>query len=381
MASLRRLPNSRNWIACFTDSHGKRLQRSTGTSSRSAALQIAHKFEEAARRMKTEAQIRRVLSDIYEGISGTQLPSGSVGTFFEGWIVRKRAETADRTVRSYESIIKQFREHLGPKDASDLSYITPADVLSFRDALMGRVGPTTVNHSIKVLTVALNQAKREGLIQVNPALHVSRIKRSSGGIERRPFTLQELERILAVADEEWKGLVLFGLYTGQRLGDVGSLTWSNIDTERGEVRLLTGKTKRRMIIPMAPALSSYVAGMKVGDIPGQPLFPRAAEILKRQKRPGTLSNQFYDLLVAAGLAKKRSHQAKGTGRSGKRELNEISFHCLRHTATSLLKNAGVSDVVAREFVGHESEAVSRQYTHIETSTLRDALKRLPNLLS
>ena len=51
----------------------------------------------------------------------------------------------------------------------------------------------------------------------------------------------------------------------------------------------------------------------------------------------------------------------------------------RHTATSLLKNAGVSDVVAREIIGHGSVVVSRHYTHIETDTLRSALDRLPDV--
>ena len=36
----------------------------------------------------------------------------------------------------------------------------------------------------------------------------------------------------------------------------------------------------------------------------------------------------------------------------------------------MLKNAGVSDVVAREIVGHDSPAMSNLYTHIETATLR-----------
>jgi len=33
------------------------------------------------------------------------------------------------------------------------------------------------------------------------------------------------------------------------------------------------------------------------------------------------------------------------GRNASREQNEISFHSLRHTATTLLKAAGVSDAV------------------------------------
>ena len=93
---------------------------------------------------------------------------------------------------------------------------------------------------------------------------------------------------------------------------------------------------------------------------------------------GQLSSQFYDVLALAGLVEKRSHRKKKTGRNGKRSSAGLGFHCLRFTATSMLKNAGVSDAVTREIVGHESAAVSRIYSRFEDKTLADALDKLPD---
>ena len=45
----------------------------------------------------------------------------------------------------------------------------------------------------------------------------------------------------------------------------------------------------------------------------------------------------------------------------------------------MLKASGLSDFVAREIVGHESAAVSRQYSHLSTDDLRSAMQRLPNV--
>jgi hypothetical protein len=45
----------------------------------------------------------------------------------------------------------------------------------------------------------------------------------------------------------------------------------------------------------------------------------------------------------------------------------------------MLKASGLSDVFAREIVGHESAAVSRQYTHLTTDDKRAAMKRLPDV--
>jgi hypothetical protein len=47
----------------------------------------------------------------------------------------------------------------------------------------------------------------------------------------------------------------------------------------------------------------------------------------------------------------------------------------------LLKNAGVSDAVARDIIGHESEAVSRNYTHIDLATKRKAVDAMPDVLA
>jgi len=45
----------------------------------------------------------------------------------------------------------------------------------------------------------------------------------------------------------------------------------------------------------------------------------------------------------------------------------------------MLKASGLSDVFAREIVGHESAAISRQYTHLSTDDLRSAMRRLPDV--
>ena len=87
------------------------------------------------------------------------------------------------------------------------------------------------------------------------------------------------------------------------------------------------------------------------------------------------------MLVAAGLATPRppKWKAQGKGRKTARTRSEVTFHSLRHTAISLLKNAGVSEAVARDIIGHESAAISRHYTHIDESSKREALSKLPDV--
>jgi integrase len=49
------------------------------------------------------------------------------------------------------------------------------------------------------------------------------------------------------------------------LGDLGALRWSNIDLDRGEIRFVTAKTGRRMIIPLSEGLRSHIASLPSSD--------------------------------------------------------------------------------------------------------------------
>jgi len=101
------------------------------------------------------------------------------------------------------------------------------------------------------------------------------------------------------------------------------------------------------------------------------------------ERPGELAGRRVDawarILAAAGLAPERKHTSQGKGRNARRQFNELSFHALRHTATSWMKNAGISSAIVQDIIGHDSPAMSAHYTHIEESAKRRAIDTLPDL--
>ena len=88
--------------------------------------------------------------------------------------------------------------------------------------------------------------------------------------------------MLDVADPAWKSMILFGLYTGQRLADIATLRWSNVDVVKGEIRLTTRKTEKVMILPIATPLRRYLEALPSSDDVNTPLHPRAFEAVARQ---------------------------------------------------------------------------------------------------
>lgn len=59
---------------------------------------------------------------------------------------------------------------------------------------------------------------------------------------------------------------------------------------------------------------------------------------------------------------------------------ELSFHCIRHTAVSLMKDAGIPEAAVMELVGHDSEQMSAHYTHVGREALERAAGALPELV-
>ena len=320
--------------------------------------------------------IAQGVSDVFTHANVESLPSASIKSWCETWLQAKAIEAEQSTHARYARIVERFIECIGVKANRDLATLQAVDITRFRDREAKELSRATANLSVKVLRVCFGEAVRQGLLAVNPAVRVAVLKTSDKSA-RRGFTLAEIKRILKACgdDVEWRGLVLFGLYLGQRLGDLAKLTWRAVNLDTGEIAFTARKTGRRIVLPLVQPLSDYLASLPASDNPNAYIFPHAASA----KRTGSLSNQFREILSDAGLVEPRGHQSTGKGRSSAREMSEISFHSLRHSAVTMLKASGLSDFMAREIVGHESSAVSRQYTHLTTDDLRNAMQRLPDV--
>ena len=379
MASIIKKPNSKYWFACFRDITGRQHRRSTEETNRKKALEIARHYEMVAQRKLKPRRVRETLSELYREIYGETVPDATVNEYAKNWLDIKKAEKKPRTSESYGKSIEKFLEFLGHDAELDISLLTKTHVTAFRNSLAQKVGPGTVNFDLSIIKMFFRPARRDGYILENPAEFVDPVREDSNNT-RRPFTISEIRRILELADDEWKSLILFGLYTGQRLGDLARLTWDNIDLVRGEIRLKTGKTGKRLILPIAPPLRKHLENLPTSDTPGAPLHPKALNlVVNRKGRTGDISNQFGDLLSQVGLREKRSHERTGRGRGTRRKQIDVSFHCFRHTAVSLLKDAGIPEAVVMEMVGHDSEQMSAHYTHVGREAMEKAAAALPEI--
>jgi integrase len=382
MASITRKPGSRFWIACYTDADGRQRQRSTRCTARAAAQKAAEGYEAIRTRHQSETQVRRSMSTIFEEMTGEPLCAVTLDAWFTRWLERVKPEIRPRTFEKYEDVAGIIRKLAPTVCALALDRVEAKHVFEIRAALVASRSAGTTNHYLKVFRSCLKMAWQDGLVTENVAARVPNVRREAHGANgmKRPFTIEEIRRIYAIADNEWRGMILAGLYTGgQRLGDIATMTAGQVNFDARTVSFSTDKTGRPVIVPIVSGwlvdLRVRAQGLKAGDW----LFPTAHQrVVEGGGAAMRVSASFRRLLANLGLVPRGNRKREGAV-AGRRRVNDLSFHSFRHTATSMLKNAGVSDSVTRDIVGHESQAVSEQYTHIDESTKRAAMEKLPTI--
>ena len=377
MASIRLKPNSRCYYACFTDSGGVQRQRSTQTSDRKLAVKIADELEKSYSKKKTEIQLRKVVADLSEEINGNTDFNLTFRAHCEAWLNMKKPEVVKATFKRYKQIVTDFLAFLGATADVQVDHISKDHILEYRAAVNARIKPQTTNSYIKILRHLFRCAVDDRLRIDNPATGVKLLKKIHDPLEtRRPFAAGELRSLRSVLTGEWPTLVSFGENTGQRLGDIASITWSQIDLEIGFWVFTSIKMGREMRIPLTPSLLKTIQGMKMGGAM-TPVFPEAFKAKRdRDGESRELSAKFHEFLVSANLATKRSKKNTGRGHGNARRTSQLSFHCLRHNATTNLKRAGVPESIVRDLIGHESEIVSRGYTHVDDEMKSAALAKM-----
>lgn len=387
MASIHKQPGKPNWFCSFSTwdmdaGQWRRRFKSTGTGDKKQAEEICRSWQKAAREGRkgtltmdaARDVISRGVADVFLASNREKLPSRSVRDWCATWLDTKRVEAAPTTASRYGGVLARFLTHLGRKADRDLASLTVADVGGFRDALSKELSRNSANLSIKTLRVCLGAALKQGLVGSNVANMVDKLKQR-GESRRRPFTLAEIQRVLKVAKgSEWYGMTLAGLYCGGRLADIGRLTWRAVDLEAGTLSFVVKKTGQRQCNPLAKPLANYFAELPAPDAPDAPIFPKLAT-----KSSARLSEGFRSVLADAGLAEPPNKRSTGKGRHAAREVNELTFHSLRHSFVSILKSTGANEAVAMALAGHETKAISQQYTHLDDATLRAAMDKMTDV--
>jgi integrase len=377
MASLTKKTDCKNWIACFMLPDGTRTNRSTGTTDRKLAQEMADKMEAAARQVRAgifnEVRARKFLNDMLERAGEDKFNTDTVEVYLRDWLKSKdNAGTSER----YTHTVDLFLQSLGEKAKAYLTSITYKDIQKFIESRKSGVVAKTISVDVKTLSTAFNLAKRLHFIPDNPVekcLALNPLKSKS--MERSPFTGEQVASLLKVATAEWQTAIFFGYCLGARLEDCVCMQWNNVNFEKGLIDYVSRKRGVRAVVPMTPELQAHLESIAT-DTAEQSITPGLADIYARKGSGGKagLSATFAKLMATAGIDSQTVE-----GEEGKRKFNRLSFHSLRHAFNSALANNGVDQETRMALIGQVTKAVNADYTHLDLAKLRAAVTKLPSL--
>lgn len=258
---------------------------------------------------------------------------------------RYRREVSDHKKGEKQEGVRIKRWLEDPLAEKSLASLKSSDLAAWRDErLKEGKSPATVRLNLAIIshmyTVAMKDWGIEGIS--NPCLKL-RMPTGSKARDRRP-TLAELEKVKAASEKyhrELAPIIDLAVETAMR---------------RSELVLLRRDQVRGKVI--------YLEDTKNGDRRTVPLSIKAREILKAL--PVRLDGRVFAItpnLVSNYFPK----SCRDAGVDG------LTFHDLRHEATSRLFERGLNMMEVASITGHKTLAMLKRYTHLCPSALADKL--------
>lgn len=382
MAWLYQRNDSGKWWIGYRQ-NGKLVLKSTKKTDKADA-----KIELAKVEAMLGLQASNALSrEFYEAISGSKLPSLTLRAGLASWLAVAQGTTGERTQAKYSGIAAETEAHFNATDRGPmLADVTKEQLREFLTTKRNRTSAATANHFRVILAGFFRHCRACGFLRDNPMEGLPAFKSTRDEDRaRRPFTAKELATIYSVAaDDFWRYMVLAGYFTGLRLGDLVTMPIGAVDWKGKVIRLTTRKTGRAMTIPLSTQLFQFLTKLKAERRDAKPTDPFWPDMAERYERTGAgwFSQRFSDLLlVKAGLVKRTPHRKQKNAKSHKdaRRVNEVSFHCLRHSYVTTLAALGMNQQTVKALAGHSSDEISDLYTTLPLSTMRDAVDKLPDI--
>lgn len=365
--------------------HHKAVMTAGSDQAMRAKLVLAEAVAEIERETFTAPTARKYLRRLLSIATGEELECYTVESWTDEWLRRKERDSSKATMARYRGHTASFLNWLGDaRRKKPLESITTQEARRWRESLQdeGRAGKTVLAYT-KDLGAVYRAAIREGLVSFNPFTSLDAVD-TSDSQDRKPFTGEEVGKLLAAAPtEEWRGLILVAAFTGLRLGDAARLSWGSVDLSEKRIILIPSKTrkkKREVRIPIQPDLLAYFENVTIrSDLPDAPVFTTLAET-PLHTRNG-LSQQFIAIMSDAGVNRGKPSRVIKDGESkGKGRITwERGFHSLRHTFTTWLRSAGVSEEDRMALTGHSTRESHSIYSHADEEALRHAISKLPTI--
>ncbi len=366
------------WVVDFFDAHGKRDRKQfdtrgeadafrikvesdisrgsyRGDASKTTLRHVADLFLDHCRgRMERRERMTRHNFDVY---------AGHIGNYI--CLDPKRRDRNQRWLRT-----TQFNKGL---EAITLRELTAGRVERFCDDLKKTgISVPTVRKILGTLKQVLRFAVSRDLVAVNAARDVRIIGRRDQGPKKIvPPSKEAMRQLIAVADEDFRVMLVFAAATGARAGEFHALRWRHVDLVKGEVKIETrvdahgseDVTKTAAGMREIPLGADVVGLLKAWKLRSR--FTKSNDLVFPNKRGKFTGHDnmvkrcfrpLFDTLAAKHDAEPDKHPPPP---------HYFNWHALRHFAISCWIEAVLAPKTVQTFAGHSSLQVTMdRYGHL-----------------
>lgn len=222
-----------------------------------------------------------------------------------------------------------------------------ADGKNIMKAKAKPLAPATINRYQAALSAVLTWAQRRRIAPKNwhnPCRHVE-LKAEKNEIVRFLSEAERTALLSACRASVWPRLyllVMMGLTTGARRGELEALRWCDVDLERAEASVLRSKNGDKKVLPLVSVVIEELKRFKA---------PPATLLFPSRRRPDVAFNftpAWHAALKTAGV-------------------KNFRLHDLRHSCASALAQSGATLLEIADVLGHRQLSVTKRYSHLATA--------------
>ena len=357
---------------------------------------------------KTESEVIRKVRELEKDRDAGRVKRPGRGWTVEKWLDHWLENIAAGSVRpkTYAGYQTTVRRHLIPGIGGHRTDRLQAEHIEKLYAAMRAksLKAGTVHHAHRTLRAALNEAVRRGQIVKNPVLVARPPRLEEEEIE--PFTVEEAQRILAIAAKRRNGVrYAVALAIGLRQGEALGLQWSDVNERAGTLtirRALQRHTwrhgcggecgkKRGADCPkrfgggLAIVDTKSKAGRRVIGVP-RPLMKALVAHKEAQQQEQKWAG---DLWSGAGWVFAQPTGKPLDPRADYEDWRELlkaadvrpaRLHDARHTAATMLLVLKVPTRAVMDVMGWSNASMTGRYQHVPAEVLTGIAKQVGGLL-
>jgi integrase len=324
--SIFKRPRSPYWY-CEIQVNGVRVVRSTGTDDKREARAYERRL-----RVQLEADAgkpKRTELTLDQACGRYWLEKGS------------KLKAAEHEQRHLKKIVAVLGTGLALSGVSNESVAAVASEIAAHGG-----GAAAVNRCLAAFRQVCRRAQRVWGCEVQPIHWSDHFQKEPRG-RVRWLTEAEAHRLLDVCPEPLRLAVEWSLLTGCRKSETYGIRWPHVDFDRGQVSIPKSKTGARVVW-----LTEETRAL----------------LLRCPRRNDT------DLVFDKTNARKLFEAAvEAAG------LTDFTFHDLRHTAATWLRQGGAPLEIVQRVLGHASITTTQRYAHVDDQEVTRALSQLPTL--